>query len=692
MYAQHAYVIAETRRRLAAERDLKAETVILALDYAWQAFMPRYIKISGPQIARVYAQALKEAKAGRVDDKYVAALAEQHARRLSQYFHETSRDAMVAGFNTYVNRRVPARAALEKALEGYGLTMRQMSGYTANNALETKVSSSVATQVKAKLKNYLNKSLRTRLRIFVDQESHNLSMQAEQIAWMWKIEHGEARAVEKVWRTAKDEKVCEICGPMHGKVVAAQEQFVLPNGFKVWVPGPHPNCRCRVRFRVPRHLEAVGKAWDPRDHPRGGDPENRGRFSAKARTTKPFKEPEAAPQFKEPEELKLDVSGVAEERQRMAERQAVARGILDKFEELKVDALLEQPETKPVVAAPPSVSAERRPVVGAKPKVGARPKVGEKPKVGVPQIGKPKVGEDQKKVAVLGPPRYDTRPVVRAYEDVLRRQRPPLRLYSERARTFSAPMYRVLDPDEVSSLNLHSAIDFTDADEWTSSKSEAAARAMDARIQLLEAKFAELREQQAIWMPNDLVVDGDPKENYVFDMDDILASELLHYVDDTSKVGVRHDNRDVNERTEVLVYVEDEPHVQRTAVVSYGELAEIVGVSPADLQVNLAVIRQGHMSEAGVSDEWPKGDHTEATAGGRFLKEQVEHDVDYIDALPEDDGHDLGWDQSDEMTIYWGSHGGAVPISTYNLVPDLPEPIQTGQIFQPNDDRRYEDE
>lgn len=108
-----------------------------------------------------------------------------------------------------------------------------------------------------------------------------------------------------MWITAKDELVCKVCGPMHRKKVKAVEPFVLPTGEKVWGPGVHPNCRCRMRLAssIKDVNYTMSLEWDrinpfdrkrsPVSKARGNDKYNRnsdGQFaSVESRRTK-FKE------------------------------------------------------------------------------------------------------------------------------------------------------------------------------------------------------------------------------------------------------------------------------------------------------------------------------------------------------------------------------------------------------------------
>ncbi len=246
-------------------------------DIAWQAVFWKYRKISAPVMADAYIQAYRAANAGDVPMSVIYDLADKHAEKIGDYFHQSSSDALADGFNTLVNRRLPARAAADRVLDAYGLTPRQMRTYTAANKFDTPVSDVMPRSVKAKARAYVDKAFTTRTRKLARQEEHNIDEQAKQFAWMWLQSKGKLNdKAQKMWITAKDERVCPVCGPLHGKKVGLHDQFVTKEG-KFWTPGLHPNCRCVVRL-----IENVfaKNDWDPKLHPRAAD----GRFGVKTRT------------------------------------------------------------------------------------------------------------------------------------------------------------------------------------------------------------------------------------------------------------------------------------------------------------------------------------------------------------------------------------------------------------------------
>jgi hypothetical protein len=294
LMAYRLLVINEVRAQIPSQQQVITEQAIRGLMTAvWRMHMPSFVGMVAPTFVAEYAIALRQVNRGQISMATVNRLATEHAQRIGEYFNRTSTEAMLQGFSTYVNRKVPPRVALERTLEAYGITPRQMGGLTSLKDADP-VLSATPRDMRAKVKQYIGRSLRNRFKTFSDQEAYNLTNQASQIAWMYQVEHGLIPAnTEKVWLTAKDERVCPICGPLHGQVVKVTDQFVSEDGNAFWVPGVHVNCRCKVRIRHPlmnldqpsgdqeqvdKRFVPIAKAvatlappaqWDPNNHPRG---------------------------------------------------------------------------------------------------------------------------------------------------------------------------------------------------------------------------------------------------------------------------------------------------------------------------------------------------------------------------------------------------------------------------------------
>ena len=256
---------------VASTGEMSVSKLVELADLAWSAAFWKFRKISAPVMADAYVRAYRQADAGDVPMALIYDLADKHADRIGDYFHQSSKQAMVEGFNSYVNRRVASKAAASRVLDAYGLTPRQMGGYvSASASMDSKVSSRERRSLKGKVLDYVARSFRKRIKIFADQEEHNIDQQAQQFAWMWLVDKGRLNAdAEKIWITAHDEKVCPVCGPLHGQKVGVNEQFSVRPGSVLdpWdppeLPLPRPVDRTHVQGEQGVRARAVAGAGAP---------------------------------------------------------------------------------------------------------------------------------------------------------------------------------------------------------------------------------------------------------------------------------------------------------------------------------------------------------------------------------------------------------------------------------------------
>lgn len=98
------------------------------------------------------------------------------------------------------------------------------------------------TWVEKTTNRYRDRLLNRRIKTFAETEvltAFNLGREAQ---WMDSVRRGILPAdTKKMWVTARDEAVCEVCGPMDGETAPLGEKFV---GIELYVPSAHPNCRC----------------------------------------------------------------------------------------------------------------------------------------------------------------------------------------------------------------------------------------------------------------------------------------------------------------------------------------------------------------------------------------------------------------------------------------------------------------
>jgi hypothetical protein len=99
--------------------------------------------------------------------------------------------------------------------------------------------------------------------------------------------------VRRVWMTAYDERVCEICGPMNNTEVGVMERWLTPNGLVDYPSAIHPNCRCTqgIALSASQRRMFIGKSdMDILDLLAKANPyhDERGRFTSANRAVAPF--------------------------------------------------------------------------------------------------------------------------------------------------------------------------------------------------------------------------------------------------------------------------------------------------------------------------------------------------------------------------------------------------------------------
>lgn len=77
---------------------------------------------------------------------------------------------------------------------------------------------------------------------------------AKRLAHIKALRSGLAKQVIKRWVTAKDDDVCKVCAPLHGREVKAKSAATMYNAFdrvlKIVNPPAHIKCRCTVIYIV----------------------------------------------------------------------------------------------------------------------------------------------------------------------------------------------------------------------------------------------------------------------------------------------------------------------------------------------------------------------------------------------------------------------------------------------------------
>lgn len=211
----------------------------------------KFVLTAVPPLISGYANGLKEAKVAQRNPAWIQKTAEHYANRLGEHIHNVSAEAMIDGFTAQLNRRVPARMAADRVIDAFGVAPKTMkalvSVWLGPAPKESPTAQPLRNPIKERADKMIADAIASRANAVAESEAFTAKNQAKVVMWNWQASKGELPETARVvWYTARDERVCPTCAPMHGKTRKVTEQFRLPTGEHVWAPQVHPHCRCDV--------------------------------------------------------------------------------------------------------------------------------------------------------------------------------------------------------------------------------------------------------------------------------------------------------------------------------------------------------------------------------------------------------------------------------------------------------------
>jgi hypothetical protein len=273
-----------------------------------------------PAIISGYRQGLLELGTGNYSQGWVQIAAEQYALDLAESLHETSSEAMVQGVQGQINRRVTQRKVIDNVIDAFGVPPRTMNALV--NVWLQEPERMLSSQpgrnpIKDRADSIVARALADRARNIGQTEAYAVKNAAKSIVWLYMQQEGQLpKDATKMWVTAKDERTCPVCAPLHMVQVPLDAKFSTAQG-EVWAPSLHPRCRCNIVLRgavqvfdsgeyleemAPRELELAKSVWGVVSKARAGDPYDRDR-SGKFATTEQRRLRQVA--YKEPEPTTL---------------------------------------------------------------------------------------------------------------------------------------------------------------------------------------------------------------------------------------------------------------------------------------------------------------------------------------------------------------------------------------------------
>ncbi len=198
-----------------------------------------------------------------LDNDTASIMAGKYAGKLAETINEVSDRAFIEGYNAALNKNWDRAVAWKRIADAYGLDPAQMRKWITYYPEEGYHPDEIPT----KSRDLLDTLLGERGKRISENEAWTVKNMGKQAAWEKKIRSGKLpTGVKKVWRTAEDELVCDVCGPLNGTVVSVENEYDVSEGMSFFVPPLHVNCRCDIELE---EFEIVTK-FDPYKRDKNG--------------------------------------------------------------------------------------------------------------------------------------------------------------------------------------------------------------------------------------------------------------------------------------------------------------------------------------------------------------------------------------------------------------------------------------
>lgn len=260
---------------------------------AWKFVAPLWLRMTVPLVTQAY----RLGATATMTANELAWAAEDYAKSMGDYLTETSGQALMEGFHAQVNAGWSPELAWKRATFAYGMDSGQMRAWMAS-MLKLDRTKFETDAIPAAQRATAEKYFMMRATRYGDNEAYAASEMGKAVSWLLSETRGDLVDAKKIWRTAEDERVCSICGPLDGVAIGLAHRF-HSGGRAFFAPGVHPNCRCWLELSQETYVEKAAPG-DPYDR------DSHGRFSTREQRRSPsfwadrFAFQEEAPKVEKP--------------------------------------------------------------------------------------------------------------------------------------------------------------------------------------------------------------------------------------------------------------------------------------------------------------------------------------------------------------------------------------------------------
>lgn len=192
-------------------------------------------------------------KASELDDDFVKVAAGKYSGTLSTQLNRVSDNAFNQAYRAGLNKGWERAEAWDKAANAWGLDPARMRRWIVGAPGPT--DNLYDTRMHTGGEGTLTTLIEDRARNMGEHESRTVVNLGQQAWWTKAKEDGIiAQDAQKVFVTARDELVCNVCGPLDGITVPLNKTF---SGF--YMPPLHINCRCEVELNFNQQIRKAAQ-------------------------------------------------------------------------------------------------------------------------------------------------------------------------------------------------------------------------------------------------------------------------------------------------------------------------------------------------------------------------------------------------------------------------------------------------
>jgi len=222
-------------------------------------YMGKWKPTLAVNLALGYAAGLQQVR--HSNPQWTQAAAAQYADSLGDNINAVSMQAMMEGVQSQINRGVPARVAIDRAIDAFGVAPKSMKSLV-NIWTRTPATATTAGKVPNRIidaaDSKIAQAITERAKLIGDSEARLTMNASKAMFWAYQAENGDIpAAAEKEWITARDERTCPVCAPLNRQRVLVTEKFESSIG-PILAPGVHPRCRCSLKLHLNLHLSDIG--------------------------------------------------------------------------------------------------------------------------------------------------------------------------------------------------------------------------------------------------------------------------------------------------------------------------------------------------------------------------------------------------------------------------------------------------